>query len=112
MSRADNSSSELGHIGGCKSTRGVAFKISRTPKPKNAGEKHRRSDHTERGVPRIFSGDATEQRRRERIAQRVDDEDVQRERSRANGGMSHVGENRVGWAGVEEEEKLGEKDGH
>ena len=50
------------------------------------------------------------QRRRNRVAEGVNDKDVQTEPGGADGRMDDVDQDRVGRSGVEEEEKLGDKD--
>ena len=51
----------------------------------------------------------TQNGRRDRIAERVNDQDVHREPRCPHRWMGDIGQDRIGWAGVEEEEELGQE---
>jgi hypothetical protein len=64
------------------------------------------------GRPLNLIRDRPNQRRRNRVAQRVNDQNVQRERRGPHRGMRDVGQNRVGRPGVEEQKEHRQKQKH
>src|SRR5438105_12804934 len=85
--------------------RRIALEVSHAEKPQDAGQDEHGADEDERMTHVGLIADDTDDDGRDHVAQRVYDEDVEREAGRPDRRVADVRENRVRRPGVEEEAK-------